>query len=137
MDMNQWAELAQAGAGALVAAMTTEAWAAVRGTAARLVGGSDERDAVALEWLEKRREDLTTLPGSDRDAASNALRNQVAGVLLTRLADDPNQAALVERIVSAANAPTQPMTVTQHASASLGGRVYQVGRDASFVDRQR
>ncbi|MEV4462717.1 hypothetical protein AB0J51_03745 [Micromonospora echinofusca] len=135
MDPSQWAELAQAGAAALVAAMATEAWTVVRGTAARLVGGSDERDAVALEWLEKRRQDLATLPGRDRDAATDALREQVAGVLLTRLTDDPDRASLVERVVSAANAPTQPVTVTQHASATLGGRVYQAGRDATFVDR--
>ncbi|MGW4152376.1 hypothetical protein ACWEDF_04380 [Micromonospora chersina] len=137
MDSTQWMEVAQAGATALVAAMATDAWTTVRSTAARLVGANtDERSAPELTWLEERRHVLAALPADDRAVAVAALREQVAGVLLARLIDHPERAELVERIIAATGSATPVTAVTQHATADRGGRVFQAGRDGTFLGRE-
>jgi hypothetical protein len=136
MDPTPWMELAHAGAAALVGAMATDIWATVRNTAARLVGGRDDRDASALAWLEQNRQGLEQQPDGCRDGAAAVLRGQLAGLLLTRLNDNPGLASSVERIIAAVGQPESVTTISQRATATFGGRVYQAGRDVTMRDRQ-
>lgn len=130
--------LASAGGTTLVQAMATDAWSAVRGTVARILGlGDGNREAALLQRLEASRTAVLAAEGPAGDAALTAEAARWSGRFEALLDEHPEFRAevdaLVDRLEGARGGPRPAMKVTQRISAL--GDAYVAGRD-QFIDRR-
>jgi len=123
MALTQWAGQTVA------AAAITDAWEAVRGRLARLLGRGDARKTqVAEQWLAQTRQQLTTTPpGSSLDRAREAAAERWAGRFADLLDEDPEVEAELRALVNevAAQLPAGMVSAADHSVAA--------GRDVSIT----
>ncbi|AWK08265.1 hypothetical protein SSP531S_48650 [Streptomyces spongiicola] len=129
--------LAQSAATTLVALMATDAWQHMRDGITRLWRRTqpERADTVAAE-LEAGREDVLAAIATDDRETLDELRLQWRGsvrrLLVARPAAVEELRALLDRLDPDGSAARQ---ITQRATASGQGRVYQAGRDQHITER--
>lgn len=129
--------LAQSAGTTLVALMATDAWQHVRDGITRLWRRTqpERADTVAAE-LEAGREDVLAAIATDDQETLDELRLQWQGsvrrLLVARPAAVEELRALLDQLDPDGSAARQ---ITQHATASGQGRVYQAGRDQHITER--
>jgi hypothetical protein len=127
-------ELAQAGATALVSAMTTDFWGEVRAKTAKVFsrGDSTRADEVTAD-LQRARGQLVAARPSERDDIAREIRAELRGMLRERLrweSDLTEQfGLLLEEIRAHAAAVPNVRPANQQAVADRGATIIQVGRD--------
>lgn len=128
---------AQSAGTTLVALMATDAWQHMRDGITRLWRRTqpERADTVAAE-LEAGRDDVLAAVASDDHEALEELRLQWQESVRRLLAARPDAVeelrALLDRLDPEGSAAR---SVTQHATASGRGRVYQAGRDQHITER--
>ncbi|MFE3657317.1 hypothetical protein [Streptomyces sp. NPDC059165] len=129
--------LAQSVGTTLVALMATDAWQHMRDGITRLWRRTqpERADTVAAE-LEAGREDVLAAIATDDQETLDELRLQWQGsvrrLLVARPAAVEELRALLDQLDPDGSAARQ---ITQHATASGQGRVYQAGRDQHITER--
>ncbi|MFE3327372.1 hypothetical protein [Streptomyces sp. NPDC059176] len=129
--------LAQSAGTTLVALMATDAWQHMRDGITRLWRRTqpERADTVAAE-LEAGREDVLAAIATDDQETLDELRLQWQGsvrrLLVARPAAVEELRALLDQLDPDGSAARQ---ITQHATASGQGRVYQAGRDQHITER--
>jgi hypothetical protein len=120
--------LAQFAGQTVAAAAVTDAWEAIRGRFARLVGRGDDRKAeVAERWLAQTREQLTAAaPGAELGQAREAAANRWAARFEDLLDEDPSLEAELRALVEevAAGLPV---------GAVSAGHSVAAGRDVTIA----
>ncbi|MFJ8730979.1 hypothetical protein [Streptomyces bauhiniae] len=131
------AALAATAGTTLVSALTTEVWQRARDGIASLWRSSqpERADAITAE-LDTTRVDLMAAQGGGDAGTPSELGAEWQGRIRRLLVAHPEAAddlrsLLAELTPAAAVTPS----VTQHATASGQGRVYQAGRDQNFTER--
>ncbi|MGW4200646.1 hypothetical protein [Streptomyces sp. NPDC004726] len=129
--------LAQSAGTTLVALMATDAWQHMRDGITRLWRRTqpEHADTVAAE-LEAGREEVLAVIATDDQEALEELRLQWQGSVRRLLVARPDAVeelrALLDRLDPDGSATRR---ITQHATASGRGRVYQAGRDQHITER--
>lgn len=138
------AALAAAGANAVVTAMATDAWEAVRSGFARLLGRGQPQSTATLERrLEEVRAELERLEGEARDRAVADQEAAWCTALTGVLSDEPRAREMLSALLAtaAASAPTRPIaSVTQYAAATGDAQQVVQGsgtQSITFGSRQR
>ncbi|MEU6386279.1 hypothetical protein ABZ847_22315 [Streptomyces bauhiniae] len=131
------AALAATAGTTLVSSLTTEVWQRARDGVASLWRSSqpERADAITAE-LDTTRVDLMAAQGGGDAGTPAELGTEWQGRIRRLLVAHP-EAADDLRSLLAELTPTAAVTpsVTQHATASGQGRVYQAGRDQNFTER--
>jgi hypothetical protein len=120
--------LAQFAGQTVAAAAITDAWEAVRGRFARLLGRGDARKTqVAEQWLAQTHDQLTTAPGAELEQAREAQAERWAGRFADLLDEDPGVEAELRALVEevAAQLPAAAVSAADHSVAA--------GRDANIT----
>ncbi|MBM7438863.1 hypothetical protein [Streptomyces sp. HB132] len=129
--------LAQSAGSTLVALMATDAWQHMRDGITRLWRRTqpERADTVAGE-LEAGREDVLAATAADDQQTLDELRLQWQGAVRRLLVARPD-AVQELRVLLDQLGPEGSITrcITQHATASGQGRVYQAGRDQHITER--
>ncbi|MEU7565572.1 hypothetical protein AB0A99_06045 [Streptomyces fradiae] len=129
--------LAQSAGTTLIALMATDAWHQVREGITQLWRRAqpERAESVAAE-LEAVHEDVLAATDADDQETLDELRHQwqvmVRRLLVARPAAVEELRALLDRLDPEGSAARQ---ITQHATASGQGRVYQAGRDQHITER--
>lgn len=129
--------LAQSAGTTLVALMATDAWQHMRDGITRLWRRTqpERADTVAAE-LEAGREDVLAAIATDDQETLDELRLQWQGSVRRLLVAQPAAVeelrALLDQLDPDGSVARQ---ITQHATASGQGRVYQAGRDQRITER--
>lgn len=129
--------LAQSAGTTVVALMATDAWQHLRDGITRLWRRAqpERADTVAAE-LEAGREDVLAAVAADDRQTLDELRLQWQGAVRRLLVAHPSAVqelrALLDHLDPEGSAARQ---ITQHATASGEGRVYQAGRDQHITER--
>ncbi|MDX3064474.1 hypothetical protein PV518_20205 [Streptomyces sp. ND04-05B] len=129
--------LAQSAGTTLVGLMATDAWQHMRDGITRLWRRTqpERADTVAAE-LEAGREDVLVATASDDQQTLDELRLQWQGTVRRLLVARPDAVqelrALLDQLDPEGSAARR---ITQHATASGQGRVYQAGRDQHITER--
>ncbi|KAF0647948.1 MULTISPECIES: hypothetical protein [Streptomyces] len=129
--------LAQSAGTTLIALMATDAWHQVREGITQLWRRAqpERAESVAAE-LEAVHEDVLAATDADDQETLDELRHQWQGMvrrlLVARPAAVEELRALLDRLDPEGSAARQ---ITQHATASGQGRVYQAGRDQHITER--
>ena len=114
--------LAQWAGQTVAAAAVTDAWEAVRGGFARLLGGGDSRKAeVAERWLVQTREQLAAAkPGADLERAREAQAERWTGRFADLLDESPGLEAELRALVEEVTArlPAGAVTTVDHSVAA-------------------
>jgi hypothetical protein len=121
-------ELAQFAGQTVTAAAITDAWEAVRGRFARLLGRGDSHKAeVAERWLAQTREQLAAAPGGDLERVREAQSERWTGRFADLLDEDPGVEAELRALVEevATQLPAGAVWATGHAVAA--------GRDVNIT----
>jgi len=125
--------LAQFAGQTVAAAAVTDAWEAVRGKFARLLGRGDARKTeVAARWLTQTHEQLTMVASAELEPARSAQVERWAGRFADLLDEDPDVEAELRALVEeiAAQLPAGAVSAADHSvaagrdvhiSASVGG----------------
>lgn len=117
-------ELAQAAADALVSALVTDSWEAVKRRFAAVVGHERRMDAT--------RADLVAVNGPNRDKVVQAQVRAWTTRLRDVLEDDPAAAEALRRLVTGLGMERPAVTpVSQHAQAYYGSQAVTVGGNIS------
>lgn len=129
--------LAQSAGTTVVALMATDAWHRVRDGITQLWHRTQpERAEIVAAELEAGREDVLSAAAADDEETLDALRLQWQGMVLRLLVARPAAVeelrALLDQLDPRGSAARQ---ITQHATASGQGRVYQAGRDQHIAER--
>ncbi|MFG3322354.1 hypothetical protein ACGF3J_30275 [Streptomyces sp. NPDC048171] len=129
--------LAQSAGTTLVALMATDAWHHARDGITRLWRRTQpERAETVAAELEAGREDVLVAATAGDQETLDELRSQWQGavrrLLVARPAAVEELRALLDQLDPAGSAARQ---MTQHATASGQGRVYQAGRDQHIAER--
>ncbi|MFD4723587.1 hypothetical protein ACFWNW_00765 [Streptomyces seoulensis] len=131
------AALAATAGTTLVSSLTTEAWQRARDGIASLWRSSqpERADAITAE-LDTTRVDVMAAQGGDDAGTPAELGAEWQGRIRRLLVAHPEAAdhlrsLLAELTPAAAATPS----VTQHATASGQGRIYQAGRDQNITER--
>ncbi|SFM73263.1 hypothetical protein SAMN04487980_1004391 [Streptomyces sp. cf124] len=129
--------LAQSAGTTVVALMATDAWHRVRDGITQLWRRTQpERAEIVAAELEAGREDVLAAAAAEDEETLDALRLQWQGLVLRLLVARPGAVeelrALLDRLDPGDPAARQ---ITQHATASGHGRVYQAGRDQHIAER--
>ncbi|UUU32145.1 hypothetical protein JIX56_20800 [Streptomyces sp. CA-210063] len=123
--------LAGAGGTALVQAMVTDTWAAVRDSAARLLGRGDaQRESSALVRLDASRETLRQATPATEESVLATQSALWSGRFEAVLEEHPDRAALLRSLLSLAEEAVGAhgsRVHTQHISAARDA--YVAGRD--------
>lgn len=126
--------LAGAGGTALVQAMATDTWAAVRDSAVRLLGRGDaERESNALVRLDASRETLRQATPATEESVLAAQSALWSGRFEAVLAEHPDRAGLLRSLLSVAEEAVgahDRHVRTQHISAARDA--YVAGRDQTI-----
>jgi hypothetical protein len=94
IGLTQWAGQTVA------AAAVTDAWEAVRGRFARVLGrGDNRRTQAAVQWLDQTREQLAAVTGSGLEQARKAAAERWAGRFADLLDEDPGTEAGLRALV--------------------------------------
>jgi hypothetical protein len=121
--------LAQWAGQTVAAAAITDAWEAVRGRFARLLGQGDARKTEAAErWLAQTREQLTAAaPGKELDRAREAAAERWSGRFADLLDEDPGLEAGLRALMEevAAHLPVGTVSATDHSMVA--------GRDVAIA----
>lgn len=138
------AALAAAGANAVVTAMATDAWEAVRSGFARLLGrGQPQSTATVERQLEELRAQLERLEGEARDRAIADQQAAWSTALGGLLREEPQAKEVLSALLAtaAAAAPAQPVaSVTQYATATGDAQQVVMGsgtQSVTFGSRHR
>jgi hypothetical protein len=149
------AAVAAAGGTTLVSAMTTDAWTSAKQGFARLLGrGKQERQEVAVQRLERSRQELVGRTGVEAERARVEQEAAWRLRLSDLLEDDPAAEAELRVLVATfgttaaasgegsisvggdnsgiASSGDNATNVQMRAEASGSGRVYQAGRDQTI-----
>ncbi|NJP42703.1 hypothetical protein [Actinacidiphila epipremni] len=130
--------LAQSGGASLVALMAADAWQAAREGVVRLWRRVQPQRAegVAAALDVGHAEVLAATAAGDQEALDE-LRAEWQGRFRRLLVARPDAAAELRRLLDEIGPPAPPAVpdVTQHATASGHGRVYQAGRDQHITGR--
>ncbi|MET9731652.1 hypothetical protein ABZZ79_13605 [Streptomyces sp. NPDC006458] len=130
--------LAQSAGTTLVALMATDAWQHMRDGMTRLWRRTqpERADTVAAE-LEAGREDVLAATVADDQQTLDELRLRWQGAVQRLLVARPDAVeelrALLDQLDPAEGSAARQ--ITQHATASGQGRVYQAGRDQHITER--
>jgi hypothetical protein len=117
-------DLARVAADALVSAMVTDSWEAVRRRFAALVGHQQRMDAAHAE--------LAATSGPDRDRAQLAQARAWRTRLLDALEDDPGAAEGLRALLAELGiTPPAAALASQHAQADHGSQAVNVGGNIS------
>lgn len=129
--------LAQGAGTTLVTLMATDAWQATRDGITRLWGRVQPHraDTVAAELEAGQAEVLAAVAVDDQETLSE-LRTEWQGRIRRLLVARPDAAAELRGLLDELAPAEQSATpaVTQHATASGHGRVYQAGRDQHITE---
>jgi len=120
--------LAQFAGQTVAAAAVTDAWEAVRGRLARLLGRGDARKAeVAERWLTQTRQQLTAAASSDARQLQKAAAERWADRFADLLDEDPSLGAELQALVEevASRLPAGAASATGHSVAA--------GRDVTIT----
>ncbi|WP_060887459.1 hypothetical protein [Streptomyces caniscabiei] len=129
--------LAQSAGTTVVALMATDAWHRVRDGITQLWRRTQpERAEIVAAELEAGREDVLSAAAADDEETLDALRLQWQGMMLRLLVARPAAVEELRALLDQLD-PGDPAArqITQHATASGQGRVYQAGRDQHIAER--
>ncbi|MFF9778917.1 hypothetical protein ACF1HJ_35405 [Streptomyces sp. NPDC013978] len=129
--------LAQSAGTTVVALMATDAWHRVRDGISRLWRRTQpERAEIVAAELEAGREDVLAAAAADDEETLDALRLQWQGMVLRLLVARPAAVEELRALLDQLD-PGDPAArhITQHATASGQGRVYQAGHDQHIAER--
>ncbi|MEV0870657.1 MULTISPECIES: hypothetical protein [Streptomyces] len=129
--------LAHSAGSTLVALMATDAWQHMRDGITRLWRRTqpERADTVAAE-LEAGREDVLTATAADDQQTLDELRLQWQGAVRRLLVARPDAIQELRALLDQLDPEGSTMRrITQHATASGHGRVYQAGRDQHITER--
>jgi hypothetical protein len=114
--------LAAAGGTAVVSAMATDAWGAVRTRTARLFGrGDKKREAAAEERLNRAREEMAKLSGAELDQASARQQAAWSARLADLLEDHPETETELRALVEYAQSQMTHSRSTGHVQQHVVG----------------
>ncbi|MBD9727870.1 hypothetical protein PV755_31905 [Streptomyces caniscabiei] len=129
--------LAQSAGTTVVALMATDAWHRVRDGITQLWHRTQpERAEIVAAELEAGREDVLAAAAAEDEETLDALRLQWQGLVLRLLVARPGAVEELRALLDQLD-PGDPAArhITQHATASGQGRVYQAGRDQHIAER--
>ncbi|MCO8308557.1 hypothetical protein ACIP69_08930 [Streptomyces hygroscopicus] len=129
--------LASSGGNAVVSAMATDGWNALRSGVVTLWRRFRPDSAGELERdLDTTRSTLLTTPTDEVEHVRQALQSAWQGRMLTLFLDDPSAAAEFEALLSRLGEVSSPRTNTSfHAEVRDHGRVYQAGGNQFISER--
>jgi hypothetical protein len=120
--------LAQFAGQTVAAAAITDAWEAVRGQFAKLIGRGDARKTeVAEHWLYQTRGQLTAAAGAELEQEQQAQAERWAGRFADLLDEDPGLADDLHTLVEEAAAQLPAVSVAGHSLAA--GRDVKITAD--------
>jgi hypothetical protein len=115
--------LAQFAGQTVAAAAITDAWEAVRGRFARLLGRGDARKTeVAEGWLEQTREQLASAAPGAAEQARQAIVDRWAGRFSDLLDEDPSVAGALRGLTEEVSARLPTGTVAASGYSVVAGR---------------